>query len=440
MSSRLIYNIKQLVNTREDSHVLRGAALADMPCIDNAWIHIEDDRIAAYGAMSALPRDLRLLIENDSTGETGNPSARAIDAGGRLVLPAWCDSHTHLVYAGSRETEFVDKLRGLSYAEIAARGGGILNSARQLADATEYALFNAAWERLQELARLGTGAVEIKSGYGLTVEGELKMLRVIKKLREKSPLSIKATFLGAHTYPPEYKDNHQGYIDLIIREMLPVIAREGLADYIDVFCEKGFFDVAETEQILRAGIQYGLRPKIHANQLHLSGGVETGVRLGALSVDHLETMDASTIGALAGSDTIGTLLPTAAFFLRMPFQPARELLNAGCAIALASDYNPGSSPSGNMNLVVAMSCIQMRLLPEEAINAATVNGAYAMSLGHELGSITPGKRANLIITRPLSSLAYLPYAFGSDLIDQVMIGGEFIRDRPLIRKLVDTST
>jgi len=440
MSSRLIYNIKQLVNTREDSHVLRGAALADMPCIDNAWIHIEDDRIAAYGAMSALPRDLRLLIENDSTGETGNPSARAIDAGGRLVLPAWCDSHTHLVYAGSRETEFVDKLRGLSYAEIAARGGGILNSARQLADATEYALFNAAWERLQELARLGTGAVEIKSGYGLTVEGELKMLRVIKKLREKSPLSIKATFLGAHTYPPEYKDNHQGYIDLIIREMLPVIAREGLADYIDVFCEKGFFDIAETEQILRAGIQYGLRPKIHANQLHLSGGVETGVRLGALSVDHLETMDASTIGALAGSDTIGTLLPTAAFFLRMPFQPARELLNAGCAIALASDYNPGSSPSGNMNLVVAMSCIQMRLLPEEAINAATVNGAYAMSLGHELGSITPGKRANLIITRPLSSLAYLPYAFGSDLIDQVMIGGEFIRDRPLIRKLVDTST
>ena len=440
MSSRLIYNIKQLVNTREDSHVLRGAALADMPCIDNAWIHIEDDRIAAYGAMSALPRDLRLLIENDSTGETGNPSARAIDAGGRLVLPAWCDSHTHLVYAGSRETEFVDKLRGLSYAEIAARGGGILNSARQLADATEYALFNAAWERLQELARLGTGAVEIKSGYGLTVEGELKMLRVIKKLREKSPLSIKATFLGAHTYPPEYKDNHQGYIDLIIREMLPVIAREGLADYIDVFCEKGFFDIAETEQILRAGIQYGLRPKIHANQLHLSGGVETGVRLGALSVDHLETMDASAIGALAGSDTIGTLLPTAAFFLRMPFQPARELLNAGCAIALASDYNPGSSPSGNMNLVVAMSCIQMRLLPEEAINAATVNGAYAMSLGHELGSITPGKRANLIITRPLSSLAYLPYAFGSDLIDQVMIGGEFIRDRPIIRKLVDTST
>ncbi len=428
MSSRLIYNIRQLVNVREESCLLRGAALADLPSIDHAWVHIEDDRIAGYGAMPLLPKDLDLL-----RGE-------GIDAGGRSVLPAWCDSHTHLVYAGSREAEFVDKLRGLSYAEIAAGGGGILNSARQLADTTEEALFNAAWQRLQEIALLGTGAVEIKSGYGLTVEGELKMLRVIKKLREKSPLSIKATFLGAHTYPPAYKDenDHQGYIDLITREMLPVIAREGLADFIDVFCEKGFFDVAETEQILRAGIQYGLRPKIHANQLHLSGGVETGVRLGALSVDHLETMDASAIRALAGSDTIGTLLPTAAFFLRMPFQPARDLLDAGCAIALASDYNPGSSPSGNMNLVVAMSCIQMRLLPEEAINAATVNGAYAMSLGHELGSITPGKKANLIITRPMSSLAYLPYAFGSDLIDQVMIGGEFIRDRPLIRRPLNT--
>jgi imidazolonepropionase len=442
MSSRLIYNIKQLVSTRRDSRLLRGAGLADLPCIDNAWIHIEDDRIADYGPMSALPPQLRQLLEEgeDGSGMMADPDTRAIDAAGRLVLPAWCDSHTHLVYAGSREAEFVDKLRGLSYAEIAAKGGGILNSARQLADATEDTLFNAAWNRLQELARLGTGAVEIKSGYGLTVESELKMLRVIKKLREKSPLNIKATFLGAHTYPPDYKDDHQGYIDLIIRDMLPVIAREGLADYVDVFCEKGFFDIAETEQVLRAGIQYGLRPKIHANQLHLSGGVETGVRLGALSVDHLETMDASAIGALAGSETIGTLLPTAAFFLRMPFQPARDLLNAGCAIALASDYNPGSSPSGNMNLVVAMSCIQMRLLPEEAINAATVNGAYAMSLGHELGSITPGKKANLIITRPLPSLAYLPYAFGSDLIDQVMIGGQLIRDKPLIRKPVNTRT
>ena len=427
MPSRLIYNIRQLVNTRAESCLLRGAALADLPCIDNAWIHIEGDRIAAYGPMSALPRDLAGLMGAAPIGAGAiDPAARAIDASGRLVLPAWCDSHTHLVYAGSREHEFVDKLRGLSYAEIAARGGGILNSARQVAAASEDSLFNQAWQRLEELARVGTGAVEIKSGYGLTVEGELKMLRVIKKLKERSAVSIKATFLGAHTYPQEYKDNHQGYIDLIIHEMLPVIARDGLADYIDVFCENGFFDVAETEQIVRAGLRYGLRPKIHANQLNLSGGVEAGVRLGALSVDHLETMDAAAIGALAGSDTIGTLLPTAAFFLRMPFQPARSLLDAGSAIALASDYNPGSSPSGNMNLVVAMSCIQMRLLPEEAINAATLNGAYAMSLGETLGSITPGKKANLIITRPVPSLAYLPYAFGSNLIDRVMIGGEMI--------------
>jgi imidazolonepropionase len=257
------------------------------------------------------------------------------------------------------------------------------------------------------------------------------MLRVIKKLKEKSSLSVKASFLGAHTYPPEYRDNHQGYIDLIINDMLPVIAREQLADYIDVFCEQGFFSPEETETICRAGMRYGLRPKIHANQLHLSGGVQAGVRLGALSVDHLETMDESAITSLAGSDTIGTLLPTAAFFLRMPFQPARTLIDAGCAIALASDFNPGSSPSGNMNLVVAMGCIGMRMLPEEAINAATLNGAYAMSLGDMLGSITPGKKANLIFTRRMPSLAYLPYAFGSDNIDQVMIGGEFIRDRPL---------
>ena len=417
MPSRLIYNIKQLVNVRRESLPLRGAALADLPCIDRAWVLIEDDQIADCGPMAELPAGLARLMEESSGG---------VDATGRLVLPAWCDSHTHLVYAGSREAEFVDKLRGLSYAEIAAKGGGILHSARQLAAASEDDLFDGAWQRLQELAKLGTGAIEIKSGYGLTVEGELKMLRVIKRLKEKSRLSIKATFLGAHTYPAEFRENHPGYIDLIIEEMLPVIARDGLADFIDVFCEKGFFNIEETEQIVNAGLRYGLRPKIHANQLHLSGGVETGVRLGALSVDHLETMDAPAIRALAGSATIGTLLPTAAFFLRMPFQPARELLDAGCAIALASDLNPGSSPSGNMNLVVAMSCIQMRLLPEEAINAATLNGAYAMSLGESLGSITTGKRANLILTRPVSSLAFLPYAFGSDLIEQVMIGGEFI--------------
>jgi imidazolonepropionase len=417
MSSRLIYNIRQLVNTRMGSRPLRGAEMAVLPTIDDAWLHIETDRIAAFGPMSALPPDLALLVGTDA----------ATDAGGCLVLPAWVDSHTHLVFAGSRESEFVDKLKGLSYAEINARGGGILNSARRLADTPEDTLFAEAWQRLQELSRLGTGAIEIKSGYGLTVEGELKMLRVIRKLKQRSSLSIKATFLGAHTYPEAYRQDHQGYIDLLIREMLPVIAAEGLADYIDVFCEEGFFNPAETETIVKAGLGFGLRPKIHANQLHLSGGVETGIRLGALSVDHLETMDDAAIAALAGSATIGTLLPTAAFFLRMPFQPARALLDAGCAIALASDLNPGSSPSGNMNLVVAMACTGMRMLPEEAINAATLNGAYAMSLGEEVGSITPGKLANLIITRPIPSLAYMPYAFGSNHIGQVLIRGEVVQ-------------
>jgi imidazolonepropionase len=420
-SSRLIYNIKQLVNVRRSTRLLRGREMAELPCIDDAWLLVEGDRIADYGSMAEMPASVAGMI-----GEGGAKDGQAIDASGRLLLPAWCDSHTHLVYAGSREGEFVDKIRGLSYAEIAARGGGILNSARQVAAVSADGLFEAARERLQELIRLGTGAVEIKSGYGLSAEGELKMLRVIKRLKEGSSIPVKATFLGAHSYPPEYREDHEGYIRMIIEEMLPVIAREGLADFIDVFCERGFFSVEETERIVRAGLGYGLRPKIHANQLHLSGGVEAGVRLGALSVDHLETMDDPAIRALAGSETIGTLLPTAAFFLRMPFQPARELLDAGCAIAVASDHNPGSSPSGNMNLVVAMSCIQMRMLPEEAINAATLNGAYAMSLGDELGSITVGKRANLIVTRPVPSLAYLPYAFGSNLIERVMIGGEFV--------------
>ena len=438
MSSRLIVNIRRLAGVREQSRLLRGPELAVLPCIDNAWLLIEGDEIAACGSMSSMPENLAGLAGAvvggglpSHSGGSEIAAGRVIDATGRFVLPAWCDSHTHLVFAGSRETEFVDKIKGLSYAEINARGGGILNSARQLAAASEDALFDAGWSRLQELARLGTGAVEIKSGYGLTVEGELKMLRVIRRLKERSSLSIKASFLGAHTYPPEYRDDHAGYIHLIIDEMLPVIAREGLADYIDVFCEQGFFDPAETEAICRAGIQLGLRPKIHANQLHLSGGVQVGVQLGAVSVDHLETMDADAVAALASSDTIGTLLPTAAFFLRTPFQPARTLIDAGCAIALASDFNPGSSPSGNMNLVVAMSCIQMRMLPEEAINAATLNGAYAMSLGETLGSITAGKKANLIFTRPIPSLAYLPYAFGTNCIDQVMIGGEFVMDGPL---------
>jgi len=411
MPAIIIANIKLLVNTRQENRLLRGKELAELPCIENAYLVIEDGIIAAYGPMSMLKQE---------------DSQNAIDASGQMVVPAWCDSHTHLLFAASREEEFVDKIKGLSYAEIAAKGGGILNSARKLNETSESELLRMAMVRLNEVMQSGTGAIEIKSGYGLSVEGELKMLRVIKKLKEISPIPVKATFLGAHTYPLEYKENHQGYIGLIINEMLPVIAGEKLADYIDVFCETGFFSPGETETICRAGMSYGLKPKIHANQLNLSGGVETGVKLGALSVDHLETMDEKTITTLANSNTIGTLLPTAAFFLRMPFQPARQLIDAGCAIALASDYNPGSSPSGNMNLVVAMSCIQMKMLPEEAINAATINGAYAMELENELGSITAGKKANLIFTKPIPSLAYLPYAFGSSLIEKVMIEGEFI--------------
>ncbi len=404
-----IKNIKKLAGTANPAAPLRGRELASLPAIENAWLHLEEDTIAGYGAMHDLPAAAQ--------------EADTLDASGRLVLPAWCDSHTHLVYAASREDEFVDKLKGLSYADIAAKGGGILHSARRLQQMPENELLSLAWERLQELMRLGTGAIEIKSGYGLTVDAELKMLRVIRHLRQKAPIPVKATFLGAHTYPLEYREDHQGYIRLIINEMLPAIAAEQLADYIDVFCETGFFSPAETRQVAEAGKRYGLKPKLHANQLNLSGGVQVGVELSALSVDHLETMDEATISTLAGSATIGTLLPTAAFFLRMPFQPARQLIDAGCAIALATDYNPGSSPSGNMNLAVAISCIQMKMLPEEAINAATINGAFAMELQDQVGSIAVGKKANLIITRPVPSLAYLPYAFGSNLIDKVLING-----------------
>ena len=409
----ILTNIKKLVNVREESHLLRGKQLSNLPCINDAYIIIEGDAIVDFGQMSDL-----------KPGAVKH--AQQIDASGQFVLPAWCDSHTHLVFAGSRENEFVDKLKGMSYAEIAARGGGILNSAKRLNETSEDELFNQAWKRLEEVKAMGTGAIEIKSGYGLTVDGELKMLRVIKRLREKSNVLIRSTFLGAHTYPLEFKDNHQAYIELIKKEMLPRIAAEKLADYIDVFCEDGFFSATETESICLAGMQHGLKPKIHANQLNLSGGTQIGVKLGAVSVDHLETMDQDAIHALAHSSTIGTLLPTAAFFLRMPFQPGRKLIDAGCAVALASDFNPGSSPSGNMNLVVAMACIGMKLLPEEAINAATINGAHAMELQTEVGSITKGKKANLILTKPIPSLAYLPYAFGTNLIDKVMINGSFV--------------
>jgi imidazolonepropionase len=414
MSSILIQHIKQLAGAREQNQLLRGTALADLPVIENAFVLIEDGIIVEYGHMYELELKVPQLPKY------------IIDAQGQFVLPTWCDSHTHLVFAKTREEEFIDKLKGMSYAEIAAKGGGILNSANKLNEATEEELFNSAWKRLEEVSRLGTGAIEIKSGYGLTVEGELKMLRVIKKLKEKSALSIKSTFLGAHTYPVAYKEDHAGYIDCIINQMLPVIAAEKLADYIDCFCETGFFSPAEMETICKAGMSYGLKPKLHVNQLNCIGGIQSAITLNAVSVDHLETMTDDDVTVLSTSATIGTLLPTAAFFLRMQYQPARQLIDAGCAIALASDYNPGSSPSGNMNFVVALSCIQMKMLPEEAINAATINGAYAMELQNELGSITIGKKANLIFTKPMPSLAYLPYSFGTDLIDKVMIGGEFI--------------
>jgi imidazolonepropionase len=414
MSSILIQHIKLLVNVREENQLLRGIDLAKLPVIEDAFVLIEDGIIVEYGHMYELELKVPQLPK------------QIIDADGQFVLPTWCDSHTHIVFAKTREEEFIDKIKGMSYADIAAKGGGILNSAATLNEAGEDELFNSAWKRLEELSKLGTGAIEIKSGYGLTVAEELKMLRVIKKLKEKSNLSIKSTFLGAHTYPVAYKENHQGYIDSIINEMLPVIAAENLADYIDCFCETGFFSPQEMETICKAGISYGLKPKLHVNQLNSIGGIESAIKINALSVDHLETMTDADVKLLSSSNTIGTLLPTAAFFLRMQFQPARQLIDAGCAIALASDYNPGSSPSGNMNFVIALSCIQMKMLPEEAINAATINGAYAMELQNELGSITIGKKANLIFTKPIPSLAYLPYSFGSNLIDKVMIGGEFV--------------
>jgi len=412
----LITNIGQLIGTRTETHVLRGSELSDLPFIENAWLLIEEGQIADYGHMYEL--DLKLP----------QIPRVVIDANGSFVLPAWCDSHSHIVFAGSREAEFVDKIKGFSYSEIAAKGGGILNSAKRMSEISEAELFNESWKRLEEVSKLGTGAIEIKSGYGLSVAGELKMLRVIKQLREKSPLTIKSTFLGAHTYPLEFKDNHHGYIDLIINEMLPVIVAENLADYIDVFCETGFFSPEETETICKAGLAYGLKPKLHVNQLNSIGGIAMGQSLQAVSLDHLETLTEAEIQLLSNDQWKGlcTLLPSAAFFLRMPFQPARKLIDAGCAVALASDYNPGSSPSGNMNLVVAMSCIQMKMLPEEAINAATINGAYAMELGDQLGSITIGRKANLIFTKPIPSIAYLPYSFGTNLIDKVMVNGEFI--------------
>jgi imidazolonepropionase len=413
MSIQLITNISLLAGIGDPEIPLRGSKLAELASLQDAFIIIEDDRISEYGTMEKLTAAHR-TIHN------------VYDASRQTVLPCWCDSHTHLVFAGSREAEWLDKLNGRTYAEIAARGGGIANSSRLLNDTSEELLYQEAWKRLQELSRLGTGAIEIKSGYGLCLEGELKMLRVIKRLKQQSNLCIKSTFLGAHTYPPQFKDHHKGYIDSIIQDMLPVIAAEKLADYIDVFCETGFFSVEEMETISLAGRAHGLKPKLHINQLNSIGGIKKAIELNAVSADHLETMTEEDTKLLAASNTIGTLLPTAAFFLRMPYQPARQLIDAGAAIALASDYNPGSSPSGNMNFVTALSCIQMKLLPQEAINAATINGAFAMELQHETGSVAAGKKANLIFTKPIPSLAYFPYSFGTNLVDKVMVAGQWI--------------
>ncbi len=409
MSSLLIRNIRTLVQAETHRRALvKGADMAHVPHLNNAYLWIENDRIAAFGPMHECPER----------------ADEVLDATGRLVLPSWCDSHTHIVFAATREEEFVDRIRGLSYEEIAARGGGILNSARKLQAASEDELFEGAWGRLQEVIAMGTGAIEVKSGYGLTLESELKMLRVVRRLKEKSPIPIKASFLGAHAVPAEYKTRREDYISLVINEMLPRVAGEGLADYCDVFCDKGFFTPEETDLILKAGWKWGLKPKIHANELGLTGGVQVGVANQAISVDHLEYTSEVEIEALKNSETLPTLLPGCAFFLGIPFAPAREMMDAGLPVVLASDYNPGSCPSGNMPFVVSLACAKMRMLPEEAVNAATLNGARAMELEADYGSIAVGKIANVFITRPMLSLAGLPYAFGSNVVEAVVLGGK----------------
>ncbi len=408
----LITNIKELLQVRQTPvEKVSGREMAVLPSLKNAFLLTEKDRIAGFGPMENLPKDF---------------NGEIIDATGKIVLPCWCDSHTHIVYAGNREQEFVDRINGMTYEEIASRGGGILNSAKKLNETSEEEIYNQSKSRLEEVMRLGTGAIEIKSGYGLTVEGELKILRVIKKLKENYPVTVKATFLGAHAFPTEYKENHQGYIDLIIDKMLPAVAKENLADYIDAFCENGYFSVAETRRIMETGEKYGLRAKIHVNQFNAIGGIRACVDHNALSVDHLEVLDKADIDALKNSGTMPVALPSCSYFLSIPYTPARKMLNAGLPLALATDFNPGSTPSGNMNFVVATACIKMRMTPEEAINAATINGAYAMGLSETHGSITVGKKANVIITKPLTSFYQLPYAFGSNLIEKVLIDGKVI--------------
>ncbi len=412
----LVKNIKQLVQAEPQNITFRaGKEMQHLPIIDNAYLLTEGDRIKAFGKMEDFsPALLDGLTE----------PLQEIDATGKMVFPSFCDSHTHIVYAGTREVEYIDKIKGLSYEEIAKRGGGILNSAVRLHNTSEEELFDEAWLRLEKMASWGTGAVEIKSGYGLSTEDELKMLRVIRRLKEKSPLLIKANFLGAHAVPEQYKQNPDEYVDLIINEMIPMVAAEELADFIDVFCDKGFFTVEQTERMLMQGIKYGLRPKIHANELDYSGGIQVGVKYNALSVDHLEYTGDEEIAALLGSDTMPTILPGAAFFLGMVCAPARKMMEAGLPVALASDYNPGSCPSGNMQLVLAMGSVMYKMLTEEAVNATTVNTAYALGEHEQVGSITVGKRANFFITKPMDTIYYMSYGFGENKIEQYFLNGK----------------
>ncbi len=406
----LIINIKGLVQVRESTpSVLAGEAMAELPVIDNAYLAIENGIIVDYGSMSSL----------------NNPVAtQTIDAQDRFVFPSFVDSHTHLVFASSREEEFVMKIKGASYAEIAAKGGGILNSAQKLQRMSEDELYERSLVRANEIIKTGTGAVEIKSGYGLTLKDELKMLRVARRIGEETPLKVKTTFLGAHAVPKAY--SKADYLKLVINNMVPAVAEESLADYIDVFCEEGFFSPDETEQVCEAGKKYGMRARIHANQLHRSGGVQVGVKVNAISVDHLENIGQEEIDALTNGNTIPTALPGAAFFLNLTFPPAREIIRAGLPLAIASDYNPGSAPSGNMSLMVALACIKMRMTPEEAFNAATINTAAALEILEGYGSITRGKVANVFITKKIPSLSYLPYSFGSQLVEQVILNGKII--------------
>jgi imidazolonepropionase len=413
--SILIKNIKTLVQTEEKPVLLRaGQAMQKITNIDDAWLYLEGEKIHSFGKMDSL--DLKRV----------KPNSTVIDATGRMVFPSFCDSHTHLVYAGSREIEYIDKIKGLSYEEIAKRGGGIINSAKRLHDSSEEELFDAAMERLETIAAYGTGAVEIKSGYGLSVEDELKMLRVIRKLKEKSPLTIKSTFLGAHAVPLEYKGRQTEFVDVIINEMLPMVAAEELADFVDVFCDKGFFTTEDTERILMSAMKHGMRAKIHANELDYSGGIQVGVKYNALSVDHLEFTGDEEIACLLNSETMPTLLPGAAFFLGMVYAPVRKMIDSGLPVALASDFNPGSSPSGNMQLILSMGCIKYKMLPSEAINAVTLNSAYAMDVSRELGSIAVGKIANVFITKPIPSVEFMPYSYGDNKVATAILKGKII--------------